>query len=143
DFNAEFATQVAASREAVAALLAARARATPPADPWLAPEQAPVGGHPCPPSPQMRSGPGWERYAPEAHARFPLRLLGARADLVVGEGGASVVDSMGDSPPGYLPLPAHPWQLELLAPDLSAPLADGRLVDLGYGARPVVPTSSV
>ncbi|WP_433497867.1 IucA/IucC family protein [Sphaerimonospora sp. CA-214678] len=142
-FNGEFAAQVTASREAVAALLAARERATPPADPWLASEQALVGGHPFHPSPKMGIGPGSERYAPEAHARFPLRLLGVRADLVAGQGDTSVLDSMGAFPPGYLPLPAHPWQLELLAPDLREPLADGRLVDLGYGSRPVFPTSSV
>ncbi|MFC0866228.1 IucA/IucC family protein [Sphaerimonospora cavernae] len=142
-FNGEFAAQVAASRDAVATLLAARELATPPADPWLASEQALVAGHPFHPSPKTRTGTGWERYAPEAHARFPLRLLGVRADLMMGEGDTSALDTIAAAPPGYVPLPAHPWQLELLAADLRAPLADGRLVDLGYGSRPVFPTSSV
>src|SRR5690606_31994582 len=108
----------------------------------------------------------WVRYAPEAHARFPLRLLGVRADLVAGQGDGSAFHALaasagaqgsrrgpgspdrpgaldGVAPPGYVLLPAHPWQLELLAAELRAPLADGRLVDLGYGSRPVFPTSSV
>src|SRR5690606_37654756 len=80
--NGECAAQVAASREAIAALLTARARATPPPDPWLASEQALVTGHPFHPAPKTHTGPEWVRYAPEAHARFPLRLLGVRADLV-------------------------------------------------------------
>ncbi|GAB3907303.1 hypothetical protein GCM10027612_80180 [Microbispora bryophytorum subsp. camponoti] len=129
--NEEFAAQVRAGREAVAAILAARARAVPPADPWLASEQALVAGHPFHPAPKARSGDGWLDYAPEAHARFPPRLLGVRADLVAQEGDTAALDAFGDAPSGYVPLPAHPWQLDLLAADLRGPLADGRLVDLG------------
>ncbi|MBD3144899.1 IucA/IucC family protein [Microbispora bryophytorum] len=141
--NEEFAAQVRAGREAVAAILAARARAVPPADPWLASEQALVAGHPFHPAPKARSGDGWLDYAPEAHARFPPRLLGVRADLVAQEGDTAALDAFGDAPSGYVPLPAHPWQLDLLAADLRGPLADGRLVDLGAGPRAIVPTSSV
>ncbi|GIH65588.1 IucA/IucC family protein [Microbispora siamensis] len=141
--NAEFAAQVRAGREAVAAILAARARAVPPADPWLASEQALVAGHPFHPAPKARSGDGWLDYAPETHARFAPRLLGVRADLVAQEGDTAALDAFGDAPAGYVPLPAHPWQLDLLAAELREPLADGRLLDLGTGPRAVVPTSSV
>ncbi|MCC5579856.1 iron transporter [Microtetraspora sp. AC03309] len=141
--NEEFAGQVASSREAVTALLRARERATPPEDPWLASEQALVAGHPFHPSPKARAGSGWLRYAPEAHVEFPLRLLGVRADLVAGRGDTDALDLLGSAPPGYVLLPAHPWQLDLLADELRGPLSDGRLVDLGDGSRPVIPTSSV
>ena len=52
-------------------------------------------------------------------------------------------------PDGYLVLPAHPWQLRLLAGDpcqreiLSQALRRRLLIDLGDGRREVVPTSSV
>ncbi|MDX3101257.1 IucA/IucC family protein [Nonomuraea angiospora] len=135
--NGEFAEQVAASREAVAMILRARQDAAPPADPWLASEQALVYGHPFHPSPKARGGDGWLRYAPEAHAEFPVRLLGVREDVLAEGGDASVLDTMGAAPRGYRLLPAHPWQLELLAPAFGA-----ELIDLGPGPV-VLPTSSV
>ncbi|WP_436764078.1 IucA/IucC family protein [Streptosporangium sp. V21-05] len=141
--NEEFASQVAASRDALATLIAARREVPPPADPWLASEQALVFGHPFHPSPKARGGEGWLRYAPEAHASFPLRLLGVRDDVLAEAGDTGVLDELGQAPSGYSLLPAHPWQLELLAADLAAPLADGRLIDLGESSRPAVPTSSV
>ncbi|TMR11367.1 iron transporter [Nonomuraea turkmeniaca] len=135
--NAEFADQVAASKEAVAAILRARAAAEPPADPWLASEQALVYGHPFHPSPKARGGDGWLRYAPETHAEFPVQLLGVREDVLAEEGDVSALDGMGRAPDGYRLLPAHPWQLDLLRPAFGA-----ELIDLGPG--PVVsPTSSV
>ncbi|MGR6914749.1 IucA/IucC family protein [[Actinomadura] parvosata] len=133
--NAEFAGQVAASRDAVAAILRARAQAVPPADPWLASEQALVYGHPFHPSPKARGGEGWLAYAPEVHARFPVRLLGVPEDALAEGGDAAVLDAMGRGPDGYRVLPAHPWQLGLLGP------VPG-LIDLGPGPM-VVPTSSV
>jgi siderophore synthetase component len=135
--NGEFAGQVAASRDAVAAILAARAEAVAPADPWLASEQALVYGHPFHPSPKSRGGADWLRYAPEAHAEFPVRLLGVRADVVAEEGDASALDLLGEAPAGYRLLPVHPWQLDLLRPAFG-----GELIDLGPGPV-VVPTSSV
>ncbi|GAA3442087.1 IucA/IucC family protein [Planomonospora venezuelensis] len=157
--NEEFSAQVGASREAVAALLRARREAVPPADPWLASEQALVFGHPFHPSPKARGGRGegagqartadggpgadWLAYAPEAHASFPLRLLAVRDDVLAEAGRTAPLDGLGTAPPGYSLLPAHPWQLDLLAAELAEPLADGRLLDLGHGARPAVPTSSV
>ncbi|HEX4813284.1 MAG TPA: IucA/IucC family protein, partial [Nonomuraea sp.] len=100
-------------------------------------EQALVYGHPFHPSPKARGGDGWLRYAPEAHIRFPLRLLGVREDVLAGRGDVAALEALGRAPAGYRVLPAHPWQLELLRPALGA-----ELVDLGPG--PVVaPTSSV
>ncbi|MCW2878028.1 MAG: putative iron transport protein [Sphaerisporangium sp.] len=141
--NEEFAGQVAGSRAAISILLRERAVAPPPEDPWLASEQALVFGHPFHPSPKARGGSEWVRYAPEAHAAFPLRLLGVRDDLLAAGGDPRAVDGLGHAPPGYTLLPAHPWQLELLGEELASPLADGRLLDLGHGAQPAVPTSSV
>ncbi|MFF0306605.1 IucA/IucC family protein [Streptosporangium sp. NPDC004379] len=141
--NEEFATQVGASREAMAALVAARRDVPPPADPWLASEQGLVFGHPFHPSPKARGDAGWLRHAPEAHASFPLRLLGVRDDVLAGAGNTGPLDGLGAAPPGYTLLPAHPWQLDLLAAELAAPLADGRLTDLGSASRASVPTSSV
>ncbi|MEU5868731.1 IucA/IucC family protein [Nonomuraea sp. NPDC047529] len=135
--NGEFAGQVAASRDAIAAILAARPAAEPPADPWLASEQALVYGHPFHPTPKARDGADWLRYAPEAHAAFPLRLLAVRHDALAEEGDLTALDALGPAPGGYRLLPAHPWQLALLRPAYGP-----ELVDLGPG--PVaVPTSSV
>ncbi|MFF0867479.1 IucA/IucC family protein [Nonomuraea sp. NPDC003560] len=135
--NGEFAGQVAASRDAIAAILAARARAEPPADPWLASEQALVYGHPFHPTPKARDGADWLRYAPEAHAAFPLRLLAVRDDALAEEGDLTALDALGPAPAGHRLLPAHPWQLALLRPALGS-----ELVDLGPGPL-AVPTSSV
>ncbi|WP_369232275.1 IucA/IucC family siderophore biosynthesis protein [Streptomyces sp. R21] len=148
--NSELPAEMIDSRQAVAALLAARARATPPADPYLLSEQSLITGHPFHPAPKARGGgpvAGWLPYAPEAYARFPLELLGVREDAVVEEGDTSALDALGEgaAPPGYRLLPAHPWQLDLVAgrPEIRAALADGRLVRLGRTARPVRPTAAI
>ncbi|MFF5206883.1 IucA/IucC family protein [Streptosporangium sp. NPDC000396] len=141
--NEEFADQVSMSRGAMTALLAVRRDALPPADPWLASEQGLVFGHPFHPSPKARGGADWLRYAPEAHASFRLRLLGVRHDVLAEAGDTGPLDDLGTAPRGYSLLPAHPWQLDLLAAELAAPLADGRLIDLGHGSHAAVPTSSV
>ncbi len=141
--NAEFAAQVADSREATATLLKEREASGVPADPWLASEQALLFGHPFHPAPKARGDADWLPYAPEVHARFPLRLLAVRDDLAASEGATAVLDRLGDAPAGYTLLPAHPWQLALLSGDLAGPLADGRLLDLGDAPGAVAPTSSV
>lgn len=155
--NDELPVEIADSRETVAALLAARAAAEPSADPYVRSEQALVMGHPHHPAPKARGGApaaSWLPYAPEAHARFPLVFLGLREDQVVEEGGpraAAAIDSLaaacgGPRPPaGYRLLPAHPWQLDLVAsrPAVREAFADGRLLRLGTGPVPVWPTASI
>ncbi|GIH28350.1 iron transporter [Acrocarpospora phusangensis] len=138
--NPEFAAQVASSRSVLEALASAREQAAPSPDPWLASEQSLLLGHAFHPTPKARTAArgDWLSYAPEAYARFPLRLLGVRRDVLVEEGDASALDRLGTAPDGYAPLPVHPWQFELLDPPL-----DGRLIDLGHTAALATPTSSV
>ncbi|MEV6962891.1 IucA/IucC family protein [Streptomyces sp. NPDC051207] len=144
--NHELPAEMIDSRDAVAALLAARAVAVPPDDPYLRSEQSLVTGHPHHPAPKARGGAPaalWLPYAPEAHARFPLVLLGVRADTVVDDGDTSALDTLGTAPPGYRLLPAHPWQLDLADAALAPAFADGRLVRLGTTAFPVWPTAAI
>ncbi|WP_175400371.1 IucA/IucC family siderophore biosynthesis protein, partial [Streptomyces prasinopilosus] len=144
--NRELPAEMTGSRDAVAALLTARAGATPPADPYLRSEQSLLTGHSHHPAPKARgTGPasGWLPYAPEAYARFPLTLLGLREDTVVEEGDTSALDRLGTAPPGYRLLPAHPWQVELAGRSLAPAFADGRLVGLGTTVFPVWPTAAI
>ncbi|WP_149827798.1 IucA/IucC family protein, partial [Streptomyces tailanensis] len=134
------------SREAVAAILTARARATAPEDPYRLSEQSLITGHPYHPAPKARGGgppAAWLPYAPEAYAAFPLILLGVREDTVVEEGDTAVLDALGTAPPGYRLLPAHPWQLDLVARELAEYFADGRLVRLGRTEGEVWPTAAI
>ncbi|MGV4987341.1 IucA/IucC family protein [Streptomyces sp. NRAIS4] len=134
------------SRDAVAALLTARARATAPADPYLRSEQSLITGHPYHPAPKARGGgpvASWLPYAPEAHARFPLVLLGVREDQVAEEGDTRALDALGTAPPGYRLLPAHPWQLDLVGQQLAEAFADGRLLRLGTTACDTWPTAAI
>ncbi|MFF4522219.1 IucA/IucC family protein [Streptomyces bluensis] len=144
--NSELPAEMLDSRDAVAALLTARAHATAPTDPYLRSEQSLVIGHPHHPAPKARGGgpiAAWLPYAPEAYAAFPLTLLGVREDTVVEEGDTTALDALGAAPPGYRLLPAHPWQLDLVAAELAPALADGRLVRLGRTPAPVRPTAAI
>lgn len=155
--NDELPVEINDSRDALAALLAARSVAEPPADPYLLSEQSLVMGHPHHPAPKARGGApagSWLPYAPEAHARFPLAFLGLREDQAAEEGGpasAAAVDSLADilggprPPAGYRLLPAHPWQLELVGsrPPVREAFADGRLLRLGPSRLPAWPTASI
>ncbi|GGX22649.1 iron transporter [Streptomyces malachitofuscus] len=144
--NHELPAEMLDSRDAVAALLDARTRAAPPDDAYLRSEQSLLTGHTHHPAPKARGGgpaAGWLPYAPEAYARFPLALLGVRADTVVEEGDTAALDRLGTAPPGYRLLPAHPWQLDLAARDLAPAFADGRLIRLGTTGFPVWPTAAI
>jgi siderophore synthetase component len=159
--NPEFGDQVRDSHASVTAILAARAGrpATPQAGPggagrdrigrYLASEQALIAGHRFHPAPKARQGAprDWLRYAPEAGARFPLRFLGVRDEVLAAEGDCTGLDRLGAPvpPTGYQVLPAHPWQFRLLAgqPWLRDALRRGLVVDLGDGSREVTATSSV
>ncbi|WP_346164622.1 IucA/IucC family protein [Streptomyces graminearus] len=134
------------SREAVAALLAARTRTTPPDDLYQRSEQSLITGHPYHPAPKARGGgpvASWLPYAPEAYARFPLVLLGVREDQVAEDGDTRALDALGSAPPGYRLLPAHPWQLDLVADTLAPAFADGRLVRLGTTPFDPWPTAAI
>ena len=165
--NSEFATQVSDGHAAFVAIVRERAERSERSgrsefgggggaesgggadrvEAYLASEQALVAGHRFHPSPKTRQGHDWLRYAPEAGARFPLRFLAVRAGVLADDGDSSGLDRLGGPvpPDGYLALPAHPWQLRLLAdqPWLTEALRRGLLIDLGDGDREVVPTSSV
>ncbi|MEU0075434.1 IucA/IucC family protein [Streptomyces sp. NPDC006332] len=144
--NPDLPTEMIDSRDAVAALLTARARVAPPHDPYLRSEQSLITGHPHHPAPKARGGgpvADWLPYAPEAHARFPLILLGVRSDTVVEDGDTSALDALGAAPPGYRLLPAHPWQLDLAAPALAPAFADGRLIRLGETPFETWPTAAI
>lgn len=144
--NDELSAEMIDSREAVAALLAARERTAPPGDLYTRSEQSLVTGHPCHPAPKARGGgpvASWLPYAPEAYARFPLVLLGLREDQVVEEGDTSALDALGQAPPGYRLLPAHPWQLDLAGEALAGAFADGRLLRLGTTGFAVRPTAAI
>ncbi|MDH6453898.1 siderophore synthetase component [Streptomyces sp. SAI-126] len=142
--NHELPAEMIDSRDAVAALLTARDRATPPDDPYLRSEQSLVTGHPHHPAPKARGGgpvAGWLPYAPEAHTRFPLALLGVREDAVVEEGDTAALDALGEAPPGYRLLPAHPWQLDLVS--CADAFEDGRLIRLGTTGFQTWPTAAI
>ncbi|MER5219208.1 IucA/IucC family protein [Streptomyces flaveus] len=146
--NSELPAEMIDSRDAVAALLVAREGATPPEDPYQRSEQSLITGHPYHPAPKARGGgpvAGWLPYAPEAYARFSLVLLGAREDTVVEEGDLRAIDALGQAPPGYRLLPAHPWQLDLIGtrPEIRDAFADGRLVRLGHSSSPAWPTAAI
>ncbi|MFF9037366.1 IucA/IucC family protein [Streptomyces sp. NPDC014892] len=144
--NSELPAEMLDSREAVAALLAERARTPVPEDPYRRSEQSLITGHPYHPAPKARGGgpvAAWLPYAPEAYVRFPLVLLGVREDTVVEEGDTTALDSLGSAPPGYRLLPAHPWQLDLLQGELTEAFADGRLVRLGRTEGTVWPTAAI
>lgn len=102
------------SRDVAAALLAARRDAPLPADLYLRSEQALMAGHPYHPAPKARGGMGpeaWLPYSPEVRASFPLTLLDVPDGELIESGDVSALGG---------PLPAHPWQVELLGglPDL-------------------------
>ena len=136
--NPEFLRQVASSHEAMS-VFARSGRTGSGLRPLLASEQSLRAGHRFHPSPKSRQGSpaAWLPYAPEAGARFRLRLLGADPELLDGTGDFSALAEEGV-------LPVHPWQWRLLQerPLLREALSRGLLRDLGEGEE-VVPTSSV
>ncbi|MDX3643186.1 IucA/IucC family protein [Streptomyces sp. MB09-02B] len=144
--DSELPAEMLDSREAVAALLAERAHASVPEDPYRRSEQSLITGHPYHPAPKARGGgpvAAWLPYAPEAYVRFPLVLLGVREDAVAEEGDTTALDMLGSAPPGYRLLPAHPWQLDLVADELAEAFADGRLVRLGRTRGGTWPTAAI
>lgn len=140
----------------------AAARAADPAPPerlptWLAAEQDLLAGHPWHPMTKSHDGlpdDEDEVYAPEARGRFPLHwyAVAPRALATGSVGGLDVPGLLRDLaghglavPPGFVPVPAHPWQAARLAdrPAAAALLAAGDLVDLGPLGEPWWATSSL
>ena len=142
--NDEFAAQVVASHAAIAAVTETPSGEDLPIGPggelrtgegdllirrYLASEQALVAGHRFHPAPKARQGrpQEWLRYAPEAGAGFPLRLLAVRADVVTQEGEVTALDRLGPAvPDGFCLLPAHPWQLSMLEAPAPVQFRDGQ-----------------
>lgn len=154
--NDEFTVQVSSSHAAIDEIIRARQagprapHAAPPhLERYLASEQSLVAGHRFHPAPKAREGDArdWLSFAPEARTRFPLRFLAVRRDVLDTDGDTTALDRLGAPvpPPGYEALPAHPWQLRLMAkrPWLTQAFSDGLLIDLGTGTTEVAPTSSV
>ncbi|MBQ0852468.1 IucA/IucC family siderophore biosynthesis protein [Streptomyces sp. BH-SS-21] len=146
--NSELPAEMTDSRDAVAAILAARQGVAPPPDPYRRSEQSLITGHPHHPAPKARGGgpvTGWLPYAPEAYADFPPVLLGLREDVCVQDGDTSALDALGEAPDGYRLLPAHPWQLDLVggSPEIREAFADGRLVHLGTAPWSAWPTAAI
>ncbi|MFE7076654.1 IucA/IucC family protein [Streptomyces sp. NPDC057620] len=146
--NSELPAEMTDSRDAVAAILAARQGVAPPPDPYRRSEQSLITGHPHHPAPKARGGgpvTDWLPYAPEAYADFPPVLLGLREDVCVQDGDTSALDALGEAPDGYRLLPAHPWQLDLVggSPEIREAFADGRLVHLGTAPWSAWPTAAI
>ncbi|GAA4134062.1 IucA/IucC family protein [Actinomadura keratinilytica] len=155
--NPEFTGQVANSHTALTAILKARGGSCTAELPseavrrYVESEQSLVAGHRFHPSPKARQGAPeqWLPYAPEARARFQPHWLAVREECLAEEGEPNAFDALealGPAvPPGYRALPAHPWQLSLLAdrPALRRALREDLVRDLGPSDPEVVPTSSV
>ncbi|MEO3975032.1 IucA/IucC family protein [Streptomyces sp. CAU 1734] len=153
--NDEFLPQIDATHRGVSAALAAHGHRTHrPGDPlttYLASEQSLVLGHRFHPTPKAHSSDpaSWAAYAPEAGARFPLRMLAVREHLIAREcaepGADAALDRLRPVPAGYRLLPAHPWQYEHLGsrPALRAALDRADIIDLGPGQTLFTPTASV
>ncbi|NUR27538.1 MAG: iron transporter [Catenulispora sp.] len=147
--NEEFLKQVASSRDGVALALSERQAAG--EDRYLESEQALLFGHRFHPAPKARSAERgtWTDYAPESRAEFQLRHLAVRTAFIAQEAvdpeALALVDALGDVPPGYTLLPAHPWQYELLGdhPVLRRALERGDVIDLGLRGASFAATASV
>ncbi|MEU5401565.1 IucA/IucC family protein [Streptomyces sp. NPDC005963] len=154
--NEEFLGQVTASHRAVDAALTRQVPPPATADDeplarYLASEQSLILGHRFHPTPKAHGGDqrAWATYAPEAGARFPLRMLAVRTPLIAEEraepDAADILDRLHPVPDGYRLLPAHPWQYDHLRnrPDVVAAVGRGDILDLGPGKRVFTPTASV
>lgn len=122
---------------------------------WLTAEQDLIAGHPFHPMAKSRDSLSDAEdglFAPELRGHFPLHWYAARAAVVASGSAGLDVEALlrglaGDMrvPPGFLPVPAHPWQAARLRsrPAAAALLDAGDLLDLGPGGAPWWPTSSV
>lgn len=156
---ADALARVLESARRLAGYAVARAEETEPPDlpRWLLAEQDLISGHPWHPMTKSREGLADEldaRYAPEARGRFAVHWYAASPEVAAWGGAARDVPSLvrqlagplaDDVPPGWLPVPAHPWQAADLRsrPAAAALLGAGLLRELGPGAEPWWATSSL
>ncbi|PRX50354.1 siderophore synthetase component [Prauserella shujinwangii] len=115
-------------------------------------EQSVLFGHPFHPTPKSSEGftpDDLARYAPELGAEFVLHYFAVAPELLldvrVAPGPWVPDDVAARVPPGFLPLPAHPWQARhlLARPGVADLVRSGTLRPLGPLGGPVHPTSSV
>ncbi|GLY26952.1 IucA/IucC family protein [Kineosporia sp. NBRC 101731] len=139
--------QIEASHQLIADALQHRKNQQFSPDVYLDLEQSLLAGHRYHPAPKARSGPADEvrQYAPELGARFQLRHLAVRSELVREIHLPGAPPDSDAAPAGYRRLPLHPWQYAILlrGDELPAALADGRAIDLGPSGPWMRPTSSV
>ncbi|MFE1879368.1 IucA/IucC family protein [Streptomyces diastatochromogenes] len=146
--NEEFPLQVTDSRETIRTILEHRSDQRDVTPGYLDSEQSLVFGHRFHPTPKARTGAvdGWMTYGPETGARFPLRHLAVRRELIREEGDLSELAALLPSAdPGFVTLPVHPWQYELLRGHrgLREAMATGDITDTGLAGPEFAPTASV
>ncbi|GAA3293736.1 hypothetical protein GCM10020295_16410 [Streptomyces cinereospinus] len=144
--NHELPAEMLDSRDAVAALLAARARATPSDDPYLRSEQSLVTGHPHHPAPPRRAAAA----RPPAGCRTPPRRTPASRSSCSGcaRTPSSRRRHLGARRPRRTParLPAAARPPLAARPDRPRPrprLRGRRLIRLDTTASPVWPTAAI
>ncbi|MFJ3308454.1 IucA/IucC family protein [Streptomyces sp. NPDC086549] len=146
--NEEFLPQVTDSHGTIRTILEHRGDHRPSAPSFLDSEQSLIYGHRFHPTPKARTGAadGWLTYGPETGARFPLRHLAVRRELIREEGDLSDLEALlPPADPGFVTLPVHPWQYELLRGDreLREAIATGDITDCGVMGPEFAPTASV
>ncbi len=156
----DLATRALLSGERVTVHL--RERRECPSDPtgacsFLAGEQALLLGHPFHPAPKSRPGASEAQLrdqSPELRGRIALHWFAAHPSIAASGSASTTLDPLAvtralavgvDVPPGWVAIPAHPWQARDVAGRRGvAELLDaGLLRDLGPGSEQWHPTSSV
>ncbi|NYI03096.1 IucA/IucC family protein [Allostreptomyces psammosilenae] len=156
--TADLLARVADSTRVVTQILTARRRdpAPPTTDLFLTAEQSLLLGHPLHPAPKSRDDldpASTAAWSPELRGSFPLHWFAVHHDLVATDSAAELPATellarhaaAPATPPGTLPLPAHPWQATHLAdrPEWARLIDDGLLRPLGPAGPHWHPTSSV
>lgn len=130
--------------------------------PFLSAEQSLVLGHPLHPTPKSREGLSDTEasvFSPESRGSFPLHWIAVDPSVLACESAwtergrtvpaerlaLSLAGSGLQLPPGFVPLPLHPWQAREIRhrPAVAGLFDAGLLHDLGPSGGPWHPTSSV
>lgn len=153
----DLAERALASRDRILAHAVARSGGAPPSElTFLDGEQELVAGHPFHPAAKSREDLAPAEVvacSPELRGSFHLRWLAVDRGLVASgsalprSAGALLLDleDAPVAPAGTVAVPLHPWQARavLARPAVAALVADGAIRDLGDGAHPWFPTSSL